>query len=120
MMIITAQDPVLVGLGAFTFLAGILVLVFLMSQTWGVLVRGKTGNEAEKWEDLAEAIKREEVVEWPRELKEYNQNYGKTEKGKDVIAGEEMVKLGSVKEIRNIYDRGFVRNVTQVMFPKKF
>jgi hypothetical protein len=128
MVILISQDPVLVGLGSFTFLAGLLVFVFLASQLWDSLLYGRTGNESEKWGDLDHAIRTTgEVTEWPRELKEFNQNYGKKKrKGAkkvnydDDAEEDDLVPLTSIKEIRNIYDRGVVGNLKQIMFPKRF
>jgi hypothetical protein len=122
-MILMQQDPVLVGLSCFLFLAGDLVFVFLISQVWGSVWNGRTGNEEEKWEDLAEAVKRGEVTEWPAELKEYNQGYGrKKRKGEKELEFDEneQVPLKSVKEIRNMYNRGVVGNLKEIIFPKRF
>ncbi|KAI9340841.1 DHHC palmitoyltransferase-domain-containing protein [Obelidium mucronatum] len=142
-------EPVLTALGAFAFLAGIIVVAFMCYQLYLVL-SGRTANEAFKWDDLEYDIKHQLVTEISRSVLEYNQNYGKVSKPSDsptldeaappaketakgnmrrrnkkktdtpddtADAPDENIPFTSLKQVRNIYNRGVFQNLWDTLFP---
>ncbi|KAL3896887.1 MAG: hypothetical protein SGCHY_003784 [Lobulomycetales sp.] len=124
-LIISARDPILVGLGLFAFLVGLLVFVFLVFQIRTNLLYGMTTNESYKWQDLAHAIKTGEVSQWSKNLQRYNQQQRSPSKREKKVFKpdsrvdfEDSVPLTSVSQIRNIYHRGIVGNLRESLFPR--
>ncbi|KAJ3084780.1 hypothetical protein HDU99_003478 [Rhizoclosmatium hyalinum] len=146
-LFIAQSQAVLTALGAFAFLAGLVVLGFMFYQLY-LVASGRTANESFKWEDLAYDLKHGVVTEITKEVLEYNQNYGKSgskkqndgdatrndastanenvrrrKKTKDGERKEkeeqvsDVIPFTSLKQVRNIYDRGILGNLYEALFP---
>ena len=93
-------------------------------------------NETYKWDDVKAAIEHGDIHEWHVELREYNRNYKRgavfdpaeednkgsgsayqRKRAKMSKKKEEMVSVTSIKDFRNIYDRGWIGNLVEVLFP---
>lgn len=73
--------------------------------------RGITTNEAFKWEMVEDAIDRGELF---KEKKVYKRRY------KALESSTEEKRVESLEEIDNLYDKGFLENLRQVLFPQSF
>ncbi|KAJ3416506.1 hypothetical protein HDV05_001243 [Chytridiales sp. JEL 0842] len=161
-MYLVRIEPQLAGLGAFIFLAGTVVLIFMAYQL-SLVLRGTTTNEGFKWDDLNDELKSHPSNLIPKDLYDYNRTHtynmykktppnnaeknlqeeddttdskvrkrkgakpkkqskkGGTEGVRFVPSDDknaEMVVIYSKKDLRNIYDRGWIGNLTEIFFPE--
>ncbi|KAI9017597.1 DHHC palmitoyltransferase-domain-containing protein [Gaertneriomyces semiglobifer] len=138
------RESILAAIGLFALLAGIIVLLFTSHELYMTLLRGMTTNETFKWGDLAHDIKTQEL-HISAELYEYNQSHGRQDTPVHVSSRDEENKsetkttrrrktsqqpkrppqeaqgqdipLKSLKQVRNIYDRGIWGNLKEMIFP---
>ncbi|KAJ3136384.1 hypothetical protein HK100_001713 [Physocladia obscura] len=175
-MYLAQVEAVLIALGLFAFMAGVIVFVFTLYNLY-LVSSGQTANESFKWEDLEYELKNGFVTEISVNVLQYNRNYGiaienylgspkDEQKCSDIIekkddsvvsstniAGisnkkrrkktettlnnnsnsnvansinfedlkeSDMVPFTTIKQVRNIYDRGVFLNIWDVFFPTKF
>ena len=131
------QQRLLGALGIFAFLVGFVILAFLGYQL-SLIKSGMTANEAFKWEDLDEIIQMGELYvhekafdiddaklakhpKIPKTIKLYWNETAEERKrrlsgprGKNDYDGKQ---VQSLKEVENIYDKGFWGNLKEIFFP---
>ncbi|CAG8480238.1 4766_t:CDS:2 [Paraglomus brasilianum] len=131
------QQRLLGALGIFAFLVGFVILAFLGYQL-SLIKSGMTANEAFKWEDLDEIIQMGELYMHEKEFDVDDAKLAKHAKISKKIklywnetAEERKQRLGgprgkndydgtqvqSVKEVENIFDKGFWGNLKEIFFP---
>lgn len=104
------HDRVIGAIGILGSVVSLVVFVFLVYQIY-LAARGITTNEAFKWEMVEDAIDRGELF---KEKKVYKRRY------KALESSTEEKRVESLEEIDNLYDKGFLENLRQVLFPQSF
>jgi hypothetical protein len=127
-MFLMQLHPLLGALAIFAPLAGAIVYLFLQYQLY-LIMTGVTTSESFKWEDISEAIHHKRITTISPHVLRFNQEYkpGKTLqdflpkelKGKKIDFEKDQVSLTDVKQLRNIYHQGVMRNFWDIFFPKK-
>ncbi len=89
-------------------------------QVFWVLISLIIANESFKWDDVSHAIKSKQLTQWNKSLFLHNSNYGKSSVDSyDKSEPDDTLPLTSVKQMRNIYNRGVYANTKEVLFPRR-
>jgi palmitoyltransferase len=111
-------EPGIAGLDIFVTLIFFLMSGFAFYQTYLVAI-GVTTNEAFKWDDLKYAMQtgQVEVIETEETEKPGASDPPLLRKAENLKRGEKNIPYS---ELVNIYDKGYIGNLKEMLFPKRF
>ncbi|KAI9034298.1 DHHC palmitoyltransferase-domain-containing protein [Hyaloraphidium curvatum] len=123
-----AEEPGLMGLSAFLVLAFIVVFLFFLYQLHLVL-QNTTTNETAKWDEVREAMEGGKPLLVRRPIRKDGASAASDGNGAaadgsgdeaigDVDAEWEQRELRSYDEVESLYNRGWWRNLMEVLFPE--
>ncbi|KAL1926824.1 hypothetical protein VTP01DRAFT_5470 [Rhizomucor pusillus] len=121
MIHILQKDRIIGSIGILATVAAFVVFLFLLYQLYLIGI-GMTTNEAFKWELVEDAIDRGDLfVQEEDPDKEFVSHKVKQRSSKKTGAegrgDKKWRRIDSLEEVDNIYDRGFVGNLAEVLFP---
>jgi hypothetical protein len=103
---------------------GFHLMMFSIINRLYLSARGLTTNEAFKWEMVQDGIYRGEIWKWDSKKSGSSSGYFwrdieplENSRGVPPLKGARMVK--EFAEVPNLYDKGIIRNLLEVLFPTK-
>ncbi|KAI8580959.1 hypothetical protein K450DRAFT_235446 [Umbelopsis ramanniana AG] len=129
MLYILQEDRIIGALGILSAVVCVIIFCFTLYQLY-LSIRGMTTNEAFKWEMVQDGVSKGEI--WKFEEKEVKKEIAPSTATdffwRDVDMDPKTGRIAPMKgarmvrdfaEIPNIYDRGLLKNLAEVLFPAK-
>ncbi|KAI9285897.1 DHHC palmitoyltransferase-domain-containing protein [Umbelopsis sp. AD052] len=129
MLYILQEDRIIGALGILSAIVCVIIFLFTLYQLY-LSIRGMTTNEAFKWEMVQDGVSKGEI--WKFEDKEVKNEIAPSTATdffwRDLDMDPKTGRIAPMKgarmvrdfsEIPNIYDRGLLKNLAEVLFPAK-